>query len=482
MDATKKPLQISPELGVYAERHGVFQTLQRMLQCLLVDRPQDPIQYMIDHFKKENDEVPRIFLLGPPVSGKLSIAKLLCDQINANLLTLDNMLADGKSESAGEIQKLKAKDQDIPNTLWAKLILEWLSKTDCIKRGWVLVDFPKTREQAIAIQDIGIAPEHVVILDAPDTVLIERNLGKRIDPITKEIYHTIFNWPTSTKIQNRLEKPIGITEEETVKRLLEYRRFSHGVLNSYIKKYHIINADQPSVDVFSQVLSHIQSRHRSAAPYTPRIILHGPPGSGRSLQAALIAEKYRIVNVSCGLLLREALAAETKFGEAIKPYVESRQPVPDVMVMKCMSQRLSKLDCATQGWVLHGFPQDVVQAEMLKDAGFLANRVYFMEVPDDVVIERLSMRMVDPITGKRYHSIYKPAPNSEVYRRCKVNPKDFEENVQKALEMYHANVSELEQFYKPVIRVNADQDPHTVFEYIESCIVKPLPKQTNVFI
>ncbi|XP_069743326.1 adenylate kinase 8 isoform X3 [Narcine bancroftii] len=408
MDATKKPLQISPELGVYAERHGVFQTLQRMLQCLLVDRPQDPIQYMIDHFKKENDEVPRIFLLGPPVSGKLSIAKLLCDQINANLLTLDNMLADGKSESAGEIQKLKAKDQDIPNTLWAKLILEWLSKTDCIKRGWVLVDFPKTREQAIAIQDIGIAPEHVVILDAPDTVLIERNLGKRIDPITKEIYHTIFNWPTSTKIQNRLEKPIGITEEETVKRLLEYRRFSHGVLNSYIKKYHIINADQPSVDVFSQV--------------------------------------------------------------------------PDVMVMKCMSQRLSKLDCATQGWVLHGFPQDVVQAEMLKDAGFLANRVYFMEVPDDVVIERLSMRMVDPITGKRYHSIYKPAPNSEVYRRCKVNPKDFEENVQKALEMYHANVSELEQFYKPVIRVNADQDPHTVFEYIESCIVKPLPKQTNVFI
>ncbi|XP_051893021.1 adenylate kinase 8 isoform X2 [Pristis pectinata] len=401
MDATKKPLRISPELGVYAEKHGVFQMLQRMLQCLLVDRPQDPIQYMIDHFKKENDEVPRVFLLGPPVSGKLSIAKLLCDQINTNLLTLDNMLAGGKSESADEIQKLKAKAQDIPNTLWAKLILERLSKTDCIKRGWVLVGFPKTREQAMAIQELGIAPEHVVILDAPDTVLIERNLGKRIDPVTKEIYHTIFNWPTSTKIQNRLEKPPGITEEETVKRLLEYRQVSHGVLNSYSKKYHIINADQPSVDVLSQVLSHVQSRHRSVAPYTPRIILHGPPGSGRSLQAAMIAEKYRIVNVSCGQLLREAVAAETRLGETIKPYVESRQPVPDVMVMKCMAQRLSKLDCSTWGWVMHGFPQDLVQAEMLKDAGFLANRVFFMEVPDDAVIERLSMRMVDPTTGKR---------------------------------------------------------------------------------
>ncbi|XP_072908798.1 adenylate kinase 8 isoform X3 [Hemitrygon akajei] len=334
----------------------------------------------------------------------------------------------------------------------------------------------------MAIQEIGIAPEHVVILDAPDTVLIERNLGKRIDPVTKEIYHTIFNWPTSTKIQNRLEKPPEITEEETVKRLLEYRRVSHGVLNSYSKIYHIINADQPSVDVFSQVLSHVQSRHQSIAPFTPRIILHGPPGSGRSLQAEMIAEKYRIVNVSSGQLLREAVAAETRFGETIKPYVESRQPVPDVMVMKCVAQRLSKLDCSTRGWVMHGFPQDLIQAEMLKDAGFLANRVFFLEVPDDAVVERLSMRMVDPATGKRYHSIYKPAPNSEVYGRCKVNPKDFEENVQKALEVYHANISELEQFYKPVIRVNADQDPHTVFEYIESCIIKPLPKQTNVFI
>ncbi|XP_078406113.1 adenylate kinase 8 isoform X2 [Cetorhinus maximus] len=452
MDATQKPLRISPELGVYAEKHGIFQTLQRMLQCLLVDKPMDPIQYMIDHLKKENDEVPRIFLLGPPASGKLTIAKLLCDKISTNFLTLNSMLTNEKSDFANKIQRFSIRNKEIPNTLWAELIRERLSKTDCIKRGWILVGFPRTQEQALALQEMGIAPDHVVILDAPDTVLIERNLGKRIDMSTGEIYHTTFNWPTSSKIQNRLVKPNGITEEETAKRLLEYRRISHGILNSYSKKYHIINADQPSVDVFSQALSHVQSRHRSNAPYTPRILLHGPPGSGRSLQAALIAEKYRIVNV------------------------------PDAMVMKCMSQRLSKLDCSTRGWVMHGFPQDVRQAEMLKDAGFIPNRVFFLDVPDDAVIEHLTVRMTDPITGERYHSIYKPAPTSEVYSRCKVNPKDSEENVQKALEVYHANVRDLEQFYNPVIHVNADQDPYTVFEYIESCVVKPLSKYTNVFV
>ncbi|XP_048469342.1 adenylate kinase 8 [Rhincodon typus] len=319
MDATKKPLRISPELGVYAEKHGIFQILQRMLQCLLVDKPNDPIQYMIDHLKKENDEVPRIFLLGPPASGKLTIAKLLCDKINTNVLTLDNMLASEKSEVAKKIHRLNNGNKEIPNTLWAKLILERLSKMDCIKRGWILVGFPKTREQALALQEMGIAPEHVVILDAPDTVLIERNLEKRIDMTTGEIYHTTFNWPTSSKIRKRLVKPGGTSEEETAKRLLEYRRVIHGVLNSYSKKYHIINADQPSVDVFSQTLSHVQSRHRSNAPYTPRIILHGPPGSGRSLQAALIAEKYGIVNGGQMVYCSENLSAvKATFGRIIR--------------------------------------------------------------------------------------------------------------------------------------------------------------------
>ncbi|XP_038638080.1 adenylate kinase 8 isoform X1 [Scyliorhinus canicula] len=481
MDATKKPFRISPELGVYAEKHGIFQILQRMLQCLLVDKPMEPIQYMIDHLKSENDDVPRVFLLGPTASGKLTIAKLLCDKLGSNVLTLENMMAN-KSDIVTKIQRFNIKNKEIPNTLWAKLILERLSETDCIKRGWILVGYPKTQDQALALQENGIAPEHVVILDAPDTVLIERNLGKRVDMSTGEIYHTTFNWPTSSKVQKRLVKPNGIKEKETVKALLEYRRVSHGILNSYSKKYHIVNADQPSVDVYSQVMSHVQSRHRSNAPYTPRIIIHGPPGSGRSLQAALIAEKYRIVNVSCGQLLKEPVAAETRLGEAIKPYVESRQPVPDVMVMKCISQRLSKLDCSTRGWVLHGFPQDAGQAEMLKDAGFSPNRVFFLDVPDDAAIERLTVRLTDPVTGERYHSIYKPAPTSEVYSRCKIHPKDSEENVQQALEVYHANVQDLEEFYNPVIHVNADQDPYTVFEYIESCVVKPLSKHTNVFV
>ncbi|KAF3820977.1 hypothetical protein GH733_011130, partial [Mirounga leonina] len=155
---------------------------------------------------------------------------------------------------------------------------------------------PETREQALMIQTLGITPRHVIVLSAPDTVLIERNLGKRIDPQTREIYHTTFDWPSESEIRNRLMVPGGISELETARKLLEYHRNIIRILPAYPKILKVINADQPCVDVFYQALTYVQTNHRSNAPFTPRVLLCGPVGSGKSLQAALLAQKYGLVN------------------------------------------------------------------------------------------------------------------------------------------------------------------------------------------
>eukprot|EP00069_Balaena_mysticetus_P006664 bmy_05375T0 len=172
------------------------------------------------------------------------------------------------------------------------------------------------------IQTLGVSPRHVIVLSAPDTVLIERNLGKRIDPQTGEIYHTTFDWPPESEIQNRLIVPAGISEGETARRLLEYHRDIVRILPSYPKILKVITADQPCVDVFCQALTYVQTVHRSNAPFTPRVLLCGPMGSGKSLQAALLAQKYGLVNVCCGQLLKEAVADKSKYGEMIRPFFE----------------------------------------------------------------------------------------------------------------------------------------------------------------
>ncbi|EAW88013.1 adenylate kinase 8 isoform 2 [Homo sapiens] len=271
--------------------------------------------------------------------------------------------------------------------------------------------------------------------------------------------------------------PEDISELETAQKLLEYHRNIVRVIPSYPKILKVISADQPCVDVFYQALTYVQSNHRTNAPFTPRVLLLGPVGSGKSLQAALLAQKYRLVNVCCGQLLKEAVADRTTFGELIQPFFEKEMAVPDSLLMKVLSQRLDQQDCIQKGWVLHGVPRDLDQAHLLNRLGYNPNRVFFLNVPFDSIMERLTLRRIDPVTGERYHLMYKPPPTMEIQARLLQNPKDAEEQVKLKMDLFYRNSADLEQLYGSAITLNGDQDPYTVFEYIESGIINPLPKK-----
>ncbi|XP_017704911.1 PREDICTED: adenylate kinase 8 isoform X2 [Rhinopithecus bieti] len=450
MDSTTAPHRIPPEMPQYGEENHIFELMQNMLEQLLIHQPEDPIPFMIQHLHKDNDNVPRIVILGPPASGKTTIAMWLCKHLNSSLLTLENLVLNEFSFTATKARRLYLQRKTIPSVLLVQLIQERLAEEDCIKRGWILDGIPETREQALRIQTLGITPRHVIVLSAPDTVLIERNLGKRIDPQTGEIYHTTFDWPPESEIQNRLMVPEDISELETAQKLLEYHRNIIRVIPSYPKILKVISADQPCVDVFYQALTYVQSNHRTNAPFTPRVLLLGPVGSGKSLQAALLAQKYRLVNVCCGQLLKEAVADRTTFGELVRPFFEKEMAVPDSLLMKVLSQRLNQQDCIQKGWVLHGVPRDLDQAHLLNSLGYNPNR---------------------------YHLMYKPPPTMEIQARLLQNPKDAEEQVKLKVDLFYRNSADLEQLYGSAITVNGDQDPYTVFEYIESGIINPLPKK-----
>ncbi|XP_020766642.1 adenylate kinase 8 isoform X6 [Odocoileus virginianus] len=381
MDATTAPHRIPPQMPQYGEANHVFELMQNMLEQLLIHQPKDPIPFMIDHLQRDNDYVPKIIILGPPASGKTTIAMWLAKHLSTNLLSVESLIAKEYSPLAADARMHYQKFKMVPNMLLIRLMQERLKEEDCIRRGWILDGIPETREQALTIQTLGISPRHVIALSAPDTVLIERNLGKRIDPQTGEIYHTTFDWPPESEIQNRLMMPAGISEGETARKLLEYHRNIVRILPSYPKILKVINADQPCVDVFYQALTYVQTSHRSNAPFTPRVLLCGPVGSGKSLQAALLAQKYGLINVCCGQLLKEAVADKSKYGEMIQPFFEKETAVPDNIVMKVLKQRLDQQDCVERGWVLHGFPRDLDQAHVMDSLGYKPNRRLWETLP-----------------------------------------------------------------------------------------------------
>ncbi|KAK3538902.1 hypothetical protein QTP86_020172 [Hemibagrus guttatus] len=592
MDATVKPLRIPPDMSVYAEKHEIFELIQSLVRNLLIDKPEDPLQYLIGLLKRESIEdlekvydrvpreelwycmrksgvaekyvrvvqdmyersrtvvrcavgqteefnvevglhqgsalspflfaivmdqlseevrqespwtmmfaddivicsesreqveknlerwrfalerrgmkvsrMPRILILGPPASGKTTVAKKLCEHIGVIHITSSSILKDD-TELTRAARQYTEESQEIPRDLWIQLIEERLSKADCVRRGWVLEAIPKSRQEALCLQASGIAPEHVVMLQARDDVLTERSLGKRIDPVTGDVYHLTFMWPENAEVAERLERPDSqTTEEEITRQLQAYHRELQGLQDTYSNCIKIIDADQPHVDVFAQVLNYVLSRHRSDAPHTPRILLFGPPGCGKSLQASLLAQKYSLVDICCGELLKAVAADESSMGELIKPFLESGRRVPDSMVLQILTERLSRLDCTTHGWVLHGFPRDVEQAERLQESNIVPSRVFFLEMSDDVALERLTLRYTDPVMGKRYHSLHNPAPGAKVQARLQRNPRDSEFEVCKRLKEYRSHAAALQAFYPQAVQVIADQQPHTVFECLES--------------
>uniref|UniRef100_A0A3Q3IJH8 Uncharacterized protein n=1 Tax=Monopterus albus TaxID=43700 RepID=A0A3Q3IJH8_MONAL len=455
MDETVKPLRIPPQISIYSDKHNIFHLVQSMVSSLVIDQPDDPISYLISWLQRSSVDIPRVLLLGPPAAGKRTVAKKLSAELKAVHVTIDSLLQNHHTHT----------QQEFPDKLLLKLVQQRLNEADCFNRGWVLEGIPQTRLQALSLQQGGVIPEHVVMLEAPDDVLLERSRGKLVDPLTGDVYHQTFIWPDDDIVTQRLEKEQDPPQKQRLAELQRYRCEVTGLSLAYQHILKIINGDQPHADVYGQVLAFVRTRHRAR---TPRILLLGPPGSGKSHQARLLSEKYKMADVCCGQLLRSVAAEGSSLGEEIQPYLDNGRLVPDSLVLQVLEQRLSQVDCSCRGWILHGFPCNLQQAKDLQESQHQPNRIFFLELTDDVCLERITLRATDPISGQKFHAVTRPAPSSWVQNRLQTRPEDCTDTVTCSLGQYRTCSAALQAVFPDSFHINADQDPHSVFEALES--------------
>jgi adenylate kinase len=126
-----------------------------------------------------------------------------------------------------------------------------------------------------------------------------------------------------------------------------------------------------------------------------RVIMLGPPGSGKGTQGERIASRYGVPHISSGELFREEVARETETGKTLRGYLEAGDLVPDDLVLSLIMDRIIAAE-ADGGWVLDGFPRTLPQAEAAakraQDAEMSAQAVVYLEVPPQVLAERLAGR------------------------------------------------------------------------------------------
>ena len=181
-----------------------------------------------------------------------------------------------------------------------------------------------------------------------------------------------------------------------------------------------------------------------------KLILLGAPGAGKGTQAEKICEKLHIPTISTGNIIRAALKNGTEMGLKAKAYMEAGQLVPDEVVIGIIKDRLKDDDCKN-GFILDGFPRTIPQAQALVDMGIDIDKVIDIEVPDEIIIARMSGRRVCSKCANSYHMEYKKPKVDGICDACGgelVQRKDdAPETVLARLEEYHEMTEPLKGFY-----------------------------------
>ncbi len=188
-----------------------------------------------------------------------------------------------------------------------------------------------------------------------------------------------------------------------------------------------------------------------------RLLLIGPPGGGKGTQAKYLIDHFDIPQISTGDMLRANIQNSTNLGKDAQKFMNSGQLVPDSIILDMMKERLTDQDC-DNGFVLDGFPRTIPQAEgldyLLKSMKEQLDHAIVMDVPDNLIITRLSNRRSCKECGQVYNLIFEPPAIAGKCNNCGedlfLRPDDNPAIIQQRLTVYH-------QQTKPVIKYYSNQ-------------------------
>ncbi|XP_031391291.1 adenylate kinase 2, chloroplastic isoform X2 [Punica granatum] len=134
-----------------------------------------------------------------------------------------------------------------------KMVKERLLQPDSLENGWLLDGYPRSSSQGIALREYGIQPDLFILLEVPEEILVERVVGRRLDPVTGKIYHLKYSPPETEEIAARLTQRFDDTEEKVKLRLRTHHQNVEAVLSMYEDITIKVNGDASKWDVFKQI-------------------------------------------------------------------------------------------------------------------------------------------------------------------------------------------------------------------------------------
>ncbi|KAG6328683.1 hypothetical protein ID866_10406 [Astraeus odoratus] len=206
-----------------------------------------------------------------------------------------------------------------------------------------------------------------------------------------------------------------------------------------------------------------------------RTVLVGPPGSGKGTQAPRIRDEFCVCHLATGDLLREQIARKTELGKLAKKVMDAGELVGDDIVVGMIKDQLENNKACKNGFVLDGFPRTIPQAEkldaMLEGRGEKLDSVVELAISDQLLISRITGRLIHPASGRTYHREFQP-PKKPMTDDVTGEPliqrsDDNVETLTKRLATFHKQTGPVVDYYKKKnlwVPIDAAQSPNVVWE------------------
>ena len=185
-----------------------------------------------------------------------------------------------------------------------------------------------------------------------------------------------------------------------------------------------------------------------------RMILVGPPGVGKGTQAKFLEEKYNIIQISTGDMLRANMRDNTELGQSAKEFITAGKLVPDNVILDMMKIRFHNCDCEN-GYILDGFPRTIPQAKglnkLLIEMEQKLDLVLVLNADNSIIVERLSSRRSCKDCGAVYNLLFDPPKIENTCNKCSgslyLRDDDKPETIKDRLLVYKNQTEPLIDYY-----------------------------------
>lgn len=266
---------ISEDSLQYLQQKRVPEIMEYVLRSIIKEKPEEPLKFL--HELAAQPLPPHIMIAGPPASGKGSQSHHICAYVKRKTggskggrkpvhISSGDLLREEveKGSNLGNIAQSYMKEGKlVPDSLIISMIRQRLQQEDAVTNGWLLDGFPRNKEQALALDVEGFAPDLFILLDCPDEVILERVEGRRVDPATNVTYHVKFNPPPEDDqaLMDRLEQREDDTRDALIPRLEAYHTYLDAILEFYAPVAVRVDANLPEADVSNAITAILDERH-----------------------------------------------------------------------------------------------------------------------------------------------------------------------------------------------------------------------------